>query len=492
MKAIKKLTGETAIYGMPSIIGRFLNWWLNPYWTYVFINQADLGIIINMYAYVAFLFVILTYGMETGFFRFASRENNPSKVFSTSFISLTFTSILFFILVLFFKNDISVMMEMAGKPEFIVIMALTIVFDIISTLPFAKLRLQHRPLRFAYIKFINIGLNIFFNLFFLSIIPWILTHYPNSVLKTIYDPTFGIGYVFLSNLISSVITLILLIPEIKVKIEYDWQLLKTMISYSFPIFIVGITGMINQNIDKILLPKLLPADANPLKQLGIYGTAFKMAVLLNMFIQAFRFAFEPFFFSQKNDGESKKVYALIMKYFVILGLLIFLFMSTFIDIFMKINASQYREGVGVVPLILMANFFMGVYFTLSLWYKLTDKTRYGAYLGILGSVITLIINIILIPYIGYYASAIAILTCFLVMTVASYLLGQKYYFIKYDLKSFFFYLTLSIVFFLIFWIFRQNNAPIFWLAVILNVAFLFIIVMKEKKEFLSLFKTQKE
>ena len=488
MKAIKKLTGETAIYGMPSIIGRFLNWWLNPYWTYIFLNQAELGKIINVYAYVAFLFVILTYGMETGFFRFASKEKDPDKVFSTSFFSIVFTSISFVLLVFAFKDNIAVALEMSGKIQFIEIMGITVALDVISTIPFAKLRLQHRPIRFAYLKFINIAINIGFNLIFLSVIPLIVKHYPQGLLAEIYNPDFGIGYVFLSNMISSVVTLILLIPEIRVKLTFDMALWKKMLNYSFPIFIVGITGMINQNVDKILLPKMLPASAEPLKQLGIYGTAFKMAVLLNMFIQAFRFAFEPFFFTQKDDGETKKMYAIVMKYFVILGLVIFLFMSTFIDFFMKINASQYREGVVVVPIILMANFFMGIYFTLSLWYKLTDKTRYGAYMGIIGSIVTISINVLFIPSIGYHASAIAILSCFVVMTVMSYLLGNKHYPVKYDLKNFFFYLLISVVFFGIYWIFRKAGAPNYMLAVIVNIVFLSIIFFKEKKEFVQLFR----
>jgi len=487
LKAIKRLTGETVIYGMPSIVGRFLNWWLNPYWTYIFFPAA-VGCIINVYAYVAFLFVILTYGLETGFFRFAAKETDKNKVFSTSFISLVITSFSFVLLVIAFKDYISKALDMPGRTDFIIIMGITIALDVISTIPFAKLRLQHRPIRFAYIKFINIGINIVFNIIFLSIIPLIIKHYPGGFLSRFYDPNFGIGYVFLSNLISSVVTLILLIPEIKVTIQFDLALLKKMFSYSFPILIVGITGMINQNVDKILLPKMLPASMEPMKQLGIYGTAFKMAVLLNMFIQAFRFAFEPFFFSQKQDGESKKMYAIIMKYFVIFGLIIFLFMSTFIDLFIKINSSQFRDAVGVVPIVMMANFFMGVYFTLSLWYKLTDMTRYGAYQGILGSVVTIMINVLLIPIIGYYACAIAILVCFVVMTVVSYIGGEKHYPIKYDLKSFFFYLILSTVFFAVYWIFRKEGSPKYWLATVINLVFLAIIFFKEKREFIRIFK----
>jgi O-antigen/teichoic acid export membrane protein len=489
LKAIKKLTGETAIYGMPSIIGRFLNWWLTPYWTYVFINQAELGNIVNIYAYVAFLFVILTYGMETSFFRFAAKEKDNDKVFSTSLISLLFTSVSFVIFVFVFRHDIAKVLELPGRSDFITIMGITVALDVISTTPFAKLRLQHRPIRFAYIKFINIGINIGLNLFFLTLCPLLIKHYPGGFLSTLYDPDFGVGYVFLSNLISSVVTLLILIPEMRVKINFDPALWKRMFGYSFPILIVGITGMINQNIDKILLPKMLPDSMEPMKLLGIYGAAFKMAVLLNMFVQAFRFAFEPFFFSQKDNVESKTMYAVIMKYFVIFGLVIFLGMSTFIDLFIKILAVQYREAVGIVPIVLMAEFFTGVYFTLSLWYKLTDKTKYGAYQGILGSVITIAINVSLIPVIGYYGCAIAILVCFIVMTVVSYFGGQKYYPIKYDLKSFFFYFVISILLFAVYWLLRDNETPKYWLAVVVNLAFFAIIFFKERRDFSMLFKS---
>lgn len=491
MKALKKLTGETAVYGVSSIVGRFLNWWLNPYWTYIFINQAEIGRISNVYAYVAFLFVILTYGMETGFFRFASVKEDKERVFSTSLISIFSSSFLFVLLVYLFKDNIAVALDIASRPEFIVIMGVTIALDVISTIPFAKLRLQQRPIRFAYIKFINIGINFGLNVFFLTVCPLLFSGESNSWISKIYDQNYGIGFVFIANLISSIVTLLILIPEMRVRWNFDIQLLKKMLNYSFPILIVGITGMINQNIDKILLPKLLPDHTDPMKQLGIYVTAFKMAVLLNMFIQAFRFAFEPFFFSQKENSDTKLMYVLIMKYFTIIGLIIFLGMSTFSDLIISINASQYREGVGVVPIILMANLFMGIYFTLSLWYKLTDKTRYGAYLGILGSVVTILLNLLLIPLIGYYASAIAMLSCFVVMSVASYFLGNKYYPLNYDVKNFIIYLIISLLLFGLYWYIRTPESPKYGIAVLINVVFIGIITMREQKEFRNLFSKKK-
>lgn len=488
MKAIKKLTGETAIYGMPSIIGRFLNWWLNPYWTYIFLDQAELGKVNYVYAVVSFLFVLLTYGMETGFFRFASKEDNKNKVFSTSIISLSVSTFLFMLTVFIFRGNFADMMQMTGRTDYIMIMGLTLSLDVISAIPFAKLRLQHRPIKFAVIKFVNIGVNILLNLFFLSLCPLLLKHFPDSFISKIYSPDFGIGYIFLSNLISSVVTLALQIPEFKVKWNFDTALFKKMFKYSYPILIVGVTGMINQNIDKILIPNLLPDSADPLKQLGIYAAAFKMAVLLNMFIQAFRFAFEPFIFSQKEDNDTKDMYVIIMKYFSIMGLVIFLGMSTFTDLVMGINQGGYREGAGIIPIVLMANFFMGIFFTQSLWYKLTDKTIYGAYFGILGSVITIALNIILIPKIGYYGSAIAILVCFAVMTVASYIVGQKYYPIKYDLKNFGFYLFLSLILFAIYWSVRKPGSPHYLLSVLLNIVFLVVIYFKERNDFKRIFK----
>ena len=268
MKALRKLSGETAIYGMPSIVGRFLNWWLNPYWTYVFMQQADLGKITNVYAYVAFLFVILTYGMETGYFRFAAKEKDSNTVFSTSFFSLLFTTIIFLAVVIGWRGKIASSMGLEGYSNYILIMGITVGFDVLTTIPFAQLRLAHKPVRFAIIKFINIGINIGLNLFFLSLCPYIAKQFPNSLFTDVYKPDFGIGYVFLSNMIATLVTFILLMPQVKLKFNFNIGLIKRMVSYSFPILIVGITGMINMNIDKILLPKLLPESAEPMKQLG--------------------------------------------------------------------------------------------------------------------------------------------------------------------------------------------------------------------------------
>ncbi len=465
-----------------------MNYWLFPYWTHVFVNQSNLGQVANMYAYVAFLFVILTYGMETGYFRFASRENNKATVFSSVFYLISITSVLFLIAVIGLRNPIAKALQLEGYAVYIVMMGITVAFDVVSTIPFAKLRLEHRPIRFAVIKFVNIGTNILLNLFFLTLCPYLAQKFPGGYIDNLYRPEFGIGYVFLANLVATLVTFVMLIPHMQLKIDFDFALMRRMLKYSFPILIVGITGMVNQNIDKILLPMMLPDSAEPMKQLGIYAAAFKMAVILNMFIQAFRFAFEPFFFSQKGGDNDKAMYVIVMKYFAIFGMIIFLGLSTFIDLFKVIVAPQYREGIGIVPIVLLANLFMGIYFTLSLWYKITDKTKYGAYQGIIGSVITIAINVLLIPVMGYYASAWAILACFVSMTLISYFSGKKHYDVPYKVKNFLFYLFVALILFGVYWFVRTDSEPYFWLAILVNVIFVALIVVKEKHEILTLIK----
>jgi len=476
---VKKLAGDTAIYGMSSIVGRFLNWWLVPYYSRIFLPE-QYGVVTNLYSYVAILLVLLTYGMETGFFRFAGQNDKESvKVYSTSLVSLFFTSFSFVLLVFVFSAKIAGWIDYSDHPEYVKWMGIIVAIDAFTAIPFAQLRLENKAIKFAILKFINIGINIGANLFFLSFCPWVLKNNPASFIRFLYSPEIGVGYVFISNLIASVVLILIMLPEIlRVKIQFDKSLLKQMLNYSFPVLIVGITGMINQNIDKILIPKLVPAENNPMQQLGIYGANYKLAVLMNMFIQAFRYAFEPFFFSRKKDNESNRVYALVMKYFVIFGLAIFLGMTLFLDIIKLLIDPLYYDGLKVVPIILMANLFLGIYFTLSLWYKLTDKTIYGAYIATLGSVITLVLNFTLIPKIGYMGSAIAVLACFVVMTVISYYYGQKYFPLNYDIKKMGFYFTVALILFFLFCFipfqslfFRLFTGTVFFLIFILVVYF---------------------
>lgn len=493
MNSFKKLAGETAIYGTTSILGRVLNWCLAPYYSYIFIPE-EYAVVTNLYAYVAFLLVLLIYGMETSYFRYASKSEQPEKVYSTSLITLFFTSVLFMILAAWFSSGLASLIDYPDHPEYITWFAVILGIDAFTSIPFAKLRIENRPVKFATFKMIGIAANIFFNLFFLTFLPWVISKNPDSFLKIIYSEQLGVGYVFIANLLSSAITLLLLIPDIfKISLDFDKKLLKQMMNYGFPILLVGLAGVINQNIDKILIPFLIPEDKNPMFQLGVYGQGFKLAVLMNMFIQAFRYAFEPFFFSQSKTTDDRKMYATVMKYFVIFGLLIFLGMVLYLDIIKFIISKQYHEGLRVVPIILMSNLLLGIYFTQSLWYKLTDLTRYGAYISIMGSVIVVVLNFAMIPVWGYMGSAVAGLICFLFMVTVSYFLGQKYFPVNYPLKRIFTYFGIALA---LFTLSRITNA---WLPLVkyasntlLLAVFAGFVYKFEKSELQRLFKINKK
>lgn len=493
MGTVKKLAGDTAIYGMSSIVGRFLNWWLVPYYSRIFLPE-EYGVVTNLYSYVAILLVILTYGMETGFFRFAGQGSDPKKVYSTSLISLFLTSVSFMLLLFAFSSEIAGWIDYREHPEYISWMGIIVAIDAFTAIPFARLRLQNKAMKFATFKMLNIGVNIGANLFFLSFCPWWMKLHPDSFIRLIYSADIGIGYVFISNLIASLVLIVVLLPEIfRVELYFDKKLMKEMMVYSFPVLIVGVTGMINQNIDKILIPELIPANQNPMEQLGIYGANYKLAVLMNMFIQAFRYAFEPFFFSRKKDGESNRIYALVMKYFVIFGLIIFLGMMLFIDVIKLLIDPSYHDGLKVVPLILMANLFLGVYFTLSLWYKLTDKTIYGAYIATFGSVLTLILNFALIPVMGYMGSAIAVLVCFVSMTIISYYYGQKYFPVNYDLKKMGIYFFVSLGLVAIFYVVKTDSFVLQLLkGSVLMIVFFVMVFLGERKELYNLLTKKKK
>lgn len=491
MNSFKKLAGDTAIYGASSIVGRFLNWWLVPYYSFMFL-PGEYGVVTNMYAYVAFFLVLLTYGMETSYFRYASKSDDPEKVYSTSIISLFFTTFSFVLLASAFRHEIAALIRYPDHPEYILWFALILGIDAFTAIPFARLRLNNRPVKFAFIKLVFIAFNIGFNLFFISLCPKLTANNPDSIVRLVYSEDIGVGYVFISNLLASAITLILLLPEIfRMNFVFDGKLLKQMLSYGFPILIVGLTGMVNQNIDKVLIPFLIPEDKNPMFQLGVYGANYKLAVLMNMFIQAFRYAFEPFFFARGGSKDDPKVYATVMKYFVIFGLLIFLGMVLYIDIIKVIIDSEYHVGLKVVPIVLLANLFFGIYFTLSLWYKLTDKTRYGAYMALIGAAITLVMNIVLIPIMGYMGSAIAVFTCFLVMMIVSYVLGQKFYPVPYDLKRIFSYFGIAMVMYFISFYSREFDAISKYVVHTLMIGmFLVSVYLFEKKELVRLVKRQ--
>ncbi len=409
-------------------------------------------------------------------------------------ISIFFTSISFVLLAASFSSTISRLIDYPQHPEYITWFAIILSMDALTAIPFARLRINNRPIKFMAIKMIGIIANILFNIFFLTFLPWFIGKHPDSFLKIIYSSEIGVGYVFIANLLSSAITLLLLLPDIfKISLQFDKQTLKRMLNYGFPILIVGLAGVVNQSVSFILIPFLIPEKLGPMHQLGVYSQGVKLAVLMNMFIQAFRYAFEPFFFSQSSKSDDPKIYSTIMKYFVIFGLIIFLGMVLYLDIIKVIIDKEYHEGLNVVPIIVMANLFFGIYFTLSLWYKLTDMTRYGAYISLIGAGITLVLNFLLIPVFGYMGSAITVFICFLTMVIISYFLGQKYYPVPYPLKRIFTYFFYATVIYIIS-IFTNKIGSVFEYAVntLLFLSFFSVIYFYEKNELKRLFKINKK
>ena len=435
MDPLKRLAGQTAVYGISSIAGRLLNYLLVPLYTNIFLT-SQYGVVTIMYSYVAFLIVILTYGMETAFFRFASgNPDQRDRIFSTTLLSVITTSLLFFLLTLVFRQQIADVLRFPQHPEYILWFGLILGMDAISAIPFARLRNDNKPMHFAGLKLVNIGVNIGLNLFFLLACPWLLENGPESlhgIISRIYNPAIGVGYVFISNLIASAITLILLLPVmLKTRIAFSAGTWKQMLVYALPLLVAGLAGVVNESLDKLLLRYLLPEET-AMSQVGIYGACYKLSIMMTIFIQAFRFAAEPFFFAQAAEKNAREVYARVMKFFVVACLLIFLGIMLFMDVVQHFIGEAYREGLGVVPILLIANMFLGIYFNLSIWYKLTGQTRFGAWFAMAGALVTILLNIWWIPLIGYYGSAWATLVCFVAMAVLSYGYGQKHFRIPYE------------------------------------------------------------
>ena len=433
---MKTLAKETAIYGVSSIFGKLLSWFLGLYWAFELQTIAEMGVITYSYAWIALFQVILTYGMETGFFRFANREKEPLTVYATAIISVVSTTLLFALLSITFLEPIASSFGPSMKPRYALMLIVILMVDVVGAIPFAYLRFSKRPLKFAFLKLLNVVLIIAFNLFFFKIAPWLANYYPE--LFSWYDLSNGIDYILFSNLVASAIQFLLLTPHMRIKYKFDWTLLKKMLKYSYPLLILGIAGVLNQSADKILFTRLYPNAAEAETQLGIYGQSFKIAIIMVMFTQAFRYAFEPFIFARDREESSNsnlKSYADASKYFLILGLLIFLVTLGYLDIIKYLIPKNYHEGLKVVPIVMLGELFFGLYFNLSLWYKLTDKTKWGAYMSLFGLVITLTILIVFIPHYGYMACAWASFFANLSMMIISYFLGQKHYPIPYNLKT---------------------------------------------------------
>ncbi len=445
MAGIKSLAKETAIYGLSSIVGRFLNWLLVPLYVYQFSNPAEYGIVSYLYSITAVVLVILNYGMETGFFRYANKQPDYRSVYSTSLISVGFTSLLFMVLLTIFIEPASNAVLLPSNQLFVWLMGITVAIDAFTNIPFAYLRFRKKAFRFAGVKLANIGINISLNLLFLLACPWLEQHAPASI-EWFYSPlggkAFGIGWIFVANIISTLCVLLMLMPQIfECRMQFDRALLRKMLHYSWPLLILGVAGILSQNMGQIMIPYLFPGQREAADAMvGIYGANIKIAIVMVMFTQAFRYAYEPFIFAQakgKSD-DKREAYSDAMKFFVVFGLLIFLAVMFYLPVLKHFVSKNYWPGLDVVPVMMIADLCFGIFFNLSLWYKLTDRTQWGMYFSLFCFILMLVLNVWLVPAIGiprgYMGSAYAALISYFSVMVISYFIGRHYYPINYPLK----------------------------------------------------------
>tara|TARA_B100001093_G_scaffold476293_1_gene502519 strand:+ start:5431 stop:6894 length:1464 start_codon:yes stop_codon:yes gene_type:complete len=485
LSLLKKLVGQTAIYGLSSIVGRLLNFLLVPLYTGIFAPE-EYGVLSELMVVVAFAMVVLTYGFETAFFHFTNKENDSEKVLSTGFTSLLTSSLLFLFIASNHSQNIANLLHIPEHPNFINWLVWILVLDVLTTLPFAKLRVCDRAWRFAFIRLTNITVNIGLNLFFFLLCPYLLKQeIALEIINGIYYPNVGIGYIFISNLIASSVMLILLSPEIfKLKFSFDFQIWKKMIKYGFPLLIGGLAYVTNEMVDRLLLEYLLPANTAT-AQVGIYSACYKVAIFMSLFIQAFRYGAEPFFFAQAQKKDAKEQYEIVMRYFIAFTAFIFLSINVFIDIIKHfIQDEAYHAGLDVVPILLLANLFLGMYYNLSVWYKVSEKTRFGAYLSVAGATITIGLNILLIPTMSYMGSAWATLICYASMCVMSYVFSRRHYPISYNWKYISFYMISALSLFYIWTLWHDDH---FIMSSLFCIIYIFSVVVLEKRKKISTF-----
>ncbi len=472
MANLKSLAKDTAIYGLSSIVARFINYLLVPIQTARFAaSGGEYGIITNVYAYVSLLIILLTYGMETTFFRFMTKEGeDPLRIYSTSLRMVGFTSLASILLVMLCLNPIASTAGYADHPEYIAVMYTTVAIDAFTAIPFAYLRIQHRPIKFASLKIANILMNIILNLLYLVVLPALKIN-----LFGIYDESFtlDVAFVFYINLVCTLFTLLLLFKELRgISLGFDKSACRRMLAYAWPLLIMGLAGQLNQAASQILFPYLYDGDISEARaQLGIYGACIKIAMIMVMITQAFRFAYEPFVFSNK-DADKRETYAKAMKYYVIFTLLAFLAVMGYMDILRYLVGESYWEGLRVVPIVMAAEIMFGVFFNLSFWYKLTDRTIWGAYFSGIGAVVLIVIDILLIPRISYMACAWAGFAAYGVSMMLSYFIGQRYYRINYPIREMFMYVALAAVIFIA--ITMSNNQLPAWAALTANTLVLLL------------------
>jgi O-antigen/teichoic acid export membrane protein len=426
---IRRLASQTAVYGLSSMVGRLLNYLLTPLYTYAFAPESY-GVVVELYTYTSFLAVLLTYGMETAYFRFMNQHPEPGDVFTTAARSLLVSTLLFVALALYSVPNLASALGYQQHPEYLHSFIGIIALDTLCTLPFARLRQEQKPLTFALLRLGNIGLNVLLNLFFIKWAPSIT----DGNATWWYNPNMGVGYIFLSNLIASAATTLCFLPMALRKTgHWNPALLKTMLGYAWPLLLAGLAGMINETLDRVLLKFLLPAGSNAMAQLGIYGACYKIAIILTIFIQTYRYAAEPFFFGHARETNSRQLYAKTMQIFVAVCVFIMLCTTLLMPVVEQFIGQSYRVGLSVVPILLLANACLGIYYNLSIWYKLSGKTRYGAYLTGIGALVTLVLNALLIPRMGYMGAAWATLACYATIMVVSFVWGQKHFPVPYQM-----------------------------------------------------------
>ncbi|MFM2190533.1 MAG: hypothetical protein RL491_919 [Bacteroidota bacterium] len=464
MGILRKLAGESAVYGLSSILGRFLNYLLVPLHTHVFTNPGEYGAVTEIYAYISFLVIVYTYGMETSFFHFARKyPERKEQVFGTGMISLLISTIVFTGSLVLFSDSLAETLNYQSHPEYIVYMALIIGFDALTAIPFAKLRQEGKARKFAALKLFGIGVNILFNVLFFLVFPVWLNRETGilfELAKQFYNPETGAGYVFIANLLASVATLLVMLPSLRFRfLDWDVPLWREQMVYALPLLFAGLAGMVNETLDRALIRHLITDPQDAMFQLGIYGACYKLSILMTLFIQAFRYAAEPFFFSQYGKDDAKDTYARVTKYFCITCAIVFLGVMLYIDIFKHFIGEPYQVGLGVVPILLLANMCLGIFFNLSMWYKMTGKTRYGMFFTLFGAVITIVLNVLLVPTMGYMGAAWATLGCYACMMAASYVIGQRNYPVPYETKRILAYIGLAIACYFV------SDALLDWLEV---------------------------
>jgi O-antigen/teichoic acid export membrane protein len=469
MSVLKKFLGQTAIYGISTVFSRLFNFILTPLFTRAYAS-ATYGIFTKMYAYSSMINAVLAFGMESTYFRYLNKhEDQKQEVYNNSFLCIAFISTLFLISGFVFINPISAYLsadpeQLADYRIYVQLFIGILFLDAICVIPFAKLRAEDRAFKYSVVKFLNIGSFVGFNLVFIYLIPAIIKHdWPMAGWLVSWYREKWIGYVFVSNLIASLVTLLMLIPEfLKLQLRFDKVLFAKMFSYSWPILVANLSFIVNENLDKIVLSELLPKDIAD-KQVGIYGAVCKIAVFMSIFVTAFRLGAEPFFFSYAKNANAKKTYAIILHYFVIALAVLFVALIANIEILKyfisrdKAHVAEYWVGLPAVPYLLFGYVCLGIYMNLSIWYRLSDQTRFGLYISIIGAIITIVLNFVLIPKYSYMGSAWVSMLAYFVMMVISYVLGQKHYPIPYDLKRILAYLLISVLLVVLsFWGFNRN------------------------------------